>query len=285
MHTLPRWLLDIQTLYIEPVVERFARGREILARFPQAEIIPTLSHWNIPELNGNAGQVERWIANKRGVLVLGVKKSLAARPNGRSAHFIAPSHANGCTMACAYCYVPRRKGFANPITTFVNIEQICGYIARHAARQGRLPEPDQIDDSAWVYDIGENNDCSVDDLLCGNVRDLIRLFATLPNARASFATKYVNRRLLDYNPRQRTRIRFSMMPADMSRLVDVRTSPIADRIAALDDFVAAGYQVHLNFSPVILCTGWLDNYRTLLRQVREGTNERTRAQLAAEVTS
>ena len=42
-------------------------------------------------------------------------------------------------MACAYCYVPRRKGFANPITAFVNIEQVIATIRRHVARQGVKP--------------------------------------------------------------------------------------------------------------------------------------------------
>ncbi len=82
---------------------------------------------------------------KRSTLVLGVKKGLTMRPNGRSAHFIAPSTSNGCAMACAYCYVPRRKGYSNPISLFVNVEQACAAIARHAGRQGRLPEPDPID--------------------------------------------------------------------------------------------------------------------------------------------
>jgi hypothetical protein len=37
------------------------------------------------------------------------------------------------------------------------------------------------------------------------------------------------------------------------RVVDVRTSPMPERIAAIDAFVAAGYEVHVNFSPVALC--------------------------------
>ena len=110
---------------------------------------------------------------KREALVLGVKKSLTARPNGRSADFIAPSTANGCAMACAYCYVPRRKGYSNPITRFANIDQIAGYLDRHVARQGTKPEPNQCDPQAWVYDIGENSDCSVDALISDNVRDLV----------------------------------------------------------------------------------------------------------------
>src|SRR5919112_1056906 len=101
-------------------VTAYARGREILERFPAAERVPVNSHWNIPGLHGSEGSVSDWIAIKRNILVLGVKSALTARPNSRSSDFIAPSHANGCAMACSYCYVPRRKGYANPITTFVN---------------------------------------------------------------------------------------------------------------------------------------------------------------------
>ncbi len=190
---MDRKLLDIGRIYYEPRVGDYARGREILARFPEAERIEVPSHWNIAGLHGNAGAAREWVTIKRTVLVLGVKKALACRPNGRSGDFIAPSHANGCAMACAYCYVPRRKGFANPITTFVNIDQIAATIERHAARQGAKRSPNQVDPTYWVYDIGENSDCSVDAAIADNVRDLVTLFRQLPNAKASFATKYVNR--------------------------------------------------------------------------------------------
>ena len=276
-------LLRIQTVYLEPQVEQFPRGRAILERFPDAEYIQVSSHWNIPGLHGNQGLVRDWVRIKRDVLVLGVRKSLSCRFNGRSADWIAPSTANGCAMACAYCYVPRRKGFANPITVFVNIEQILGYLERHAQRQGRKPEPNQVDPERWVYDIGENSDLSVDALISDNVRDLVALYRRLPNAKASFATKYVNRALLEYDPQGKTRIRFSLMPERLARVVDVRTSPISERIAAINDFVAAGYEIHLNFSPVVVYEGWRDDYAELFRQVNEALSEQARRQIAAEV--
>ena len=40
------------------------------------------------------------------------------------------------------------------------------------------------------------------------------------------------------------------------RLLDIRTSSIPERIAAIDDFVEAGYEVHLNFSPISVTEGW-----------------------------
>src|SRR6476661_561283 len=120
-------LLQIKEIYLEPAVYTYKRGIEILDKYPDAKRIEVASHWKIPELFGFEGSVEDWIHNKRNVLILGIKKSLSARPNSRSSHFIAPSESNGCTMSCSYCYVPRRKGFANPITIFVNIDQILGY--------------------------------------------------------------------------------------------------------------------------------------------------------------
>ena len=276
-------LIDIETIYLEPEVKDFPRGREILQGFPDGRLIDVPSHWKIPSLHGNEGSIDDWIRIKRQTLVLGVKKSLTCRPNERSSHFVAPSISNGCAMACSYCYVPRRKGFANPITLFVNIEQITNYVRRHASRQGRKALPDQIDSIHWVYDIGENGDCSVDAAICDNVKDMVSLFSTLPNAKATFATKFVNRDLLNYDPQGKTRIRFSLMPQSISRIVDVRTSAIADRINAINDFVDAGFEVHVNFSPVIYYENWLEDYRLLFAQLDDVLNDKAKHQLKCEI--
>ncbi|RZU30414.1 spore photoproduct lyase family protein [Blastococcus saxobsidens] len=279
----PNPLLAIRRVYAEPAALDSPRGRQVLGRVPGAEVVEVPSHWQIPGLHGNDELVDRWVRVKTETLVLGVRKGLAARPNGRSADFIAPGAANGCAMACAYCYVPRRKGFANPITVFTNIEQITAHLRRHVARQGVKQEPDQRDPTAWVYDIGENSDCSVDALVSDNVADLVATFRGLPTAKASFATKYVNRQLLDLDPAGRTRIRFSVMPHDDARVLDVRTSRVAERIAAVDDFVEAGYEVHLNLSPVVLRDGWEPAWADLLRQLDDGLGPAAKAQTAAEV--
>lgn len=276
-------LLNIDTIYHEPAALEHTRGQDILRQYPEAKLIEVPSHWNIPELHGNAGSVDDWNLIKRTVLVLGVKKSLQCRPNTRSSDFVAPSQSNGCAMACVYCYVARRKGFANPITTFVNIEQISRYLERHAARQGSKQEPSQIDPSLWVYEIGENSDCSVDAAVCDNVKDLITLFRHIPNAKATFATKRVNRDLLNYDPQGKTRIRFSLMPQSISQVVDVRTSGITERIEAVNDFVEAGYEVHLNFSPVIYYDNWLADYQALFQQVDDTLSPLAKEQLQAEV--
>jgi spore photoproduct lyase family protein len=179
--------------------------------------------------------------------------------------------------------VPRRKGYANPITVFTNIDKITRYLRGHVKRQGVKPQPDQVDPTAWVYDIGENSDCSVDALVSDNVADLVATFRYLPTAKASFATKFVNRELLDLDPQGRTRIRFSLMPERDAKLLDIRTSSIPERIAAIDDFVAAGYEVHLNLSPVVIRDGWERDWGQLLARLDDEVGSGFKAQAAAEV--
>ncbi|MDO0929290.1 spore photoproduct lyase family protein [Streptomyces sp. TG1A-8] len=275
--------LPVRAVYAEPAAAASPRGRQVLARFPDARVVEVDSHWRVPGLHGNEGNVERWVRVKGETLVLGEKKSLVTRPNGRSADWIAPGPSNGCAMACAYCYVPRRKGYANPVTVFTNIEAIIAHLGRHITRQGPKREPNQCDDSAWVYDIGENGDCSVDALICDNTADLVHAFRRWPTAKASFATKFVNPDLLALDPRGRTRVRFSLMPGEDSRLLDIRTSPVTERIAAAADFLDAGYEVHFNLSPVVLRPGWRDAWAELLRHLDDVLPERVRRQAAAEV--
>jgi spore photoproduct lyase len=273
----------VRTIYAEPAALALPRGQQVLQRWPGAEVVEVGSVQRIPAVHGDEANVARWVRTKTEVLALGVRKTLTARRNERSANWIAPSTANGCAMACAYCYVPRHKGYANPITVYANVDEVVGYLQRHVARQGVKPAPDQCDPAAWVYDIGENSDASVDARVSDNVRDLVTAFAAMPTAKASFATKHVNRDLLGYDPRGRTRVRFSVMPAEVARVVDVRTDPVPERIAAVDDFVAAGYEVHLNLSPVIVGEGWLDGWAALLTELDDVLSPAAKAQAAAEV--
>lgn len=279
---LPRTLLDPKLIYLEPAIRDYPRGREILARFPEAQQVEVVNHWRIPALDDPA-LAEDWLRIKQDILVLGVKKGMQMRPNGRSADFIAPSSSNGCAMACAYCYVGRRKGYANPVSVFVNIEDITRALGAHARKIGPKPEPNTIDPVDWVYDLGENGDLSLDAVISDNVRDLVAAFRDIPNAKGSFATKFVNRDLLAYDPQGRTRIRFSLMPDRIAKTVDIRTSPMAERIIAINDFVEAGYEVHLNFSPVIVHEHWEPEWRALFAELDDRLTPRAKAQLKCEV--
>ena len=85
----------------------------------------------------------------------------------------------------------------------------------------------------------------------------------------SFATKYVNPNLIKFNPEGKIRIRFSLMPQRKADLHEPNTSKIIDRIKAIDAFIDAGYDVHVNFSPIIVYDGWLNDYYNLFNMMND----------------
>jgi len=94
---------------------------------------------------------------------------------------------------------------------------------------------------------------------------VFEFFKQHPIAMGSFATKYVNDDLLKYNPEGKMRIRFSVMPVDYMNILEPHTSTLAERLIAVKKFQDAGYEVHLNFSPVIVKTDWFKHYEYLFQ--------------------
>jgi spore photoproduct lyase len=83
----------------------------------------------------------------------------------------------------------------------------------------------------------------------------------------SFATKCTNKDLLGFNPEGKIRIRFSLMPVELQKLLEPNTDGIYDRLRAVKYFRDAGYEVHLNFSPVIVHDNWLQHYEGLFNTI------------------
>ncbi|WP_026464587.1 spore photoproduct lyase family protein [Adhaeribacter aquaticus] len=252
------------------------RGIKALQTYVDAKHVEIKQHNRLPAIDGNHFQV------KSDVLVLGKLKTLICRESGRSSDFISPSLANGCMGACAYCYVDRNKP-VNPITLFTNTEEILGAVEKHVQKQAWPKIPNQTHAKFYTYDIGCNSDISVDAVLSDSVKETVDFFAKHPKAFATFATKFVNPELLTYEPAGKTRIRFSLMPATVSKLVDVRTDAIEKRIAAINDFYQAGYEVHLNFSPVIVYEGWQQDYRELFEKLNQEVHPQVKARMSCEV--
>lgn len=252
------------------------RGQKALLSFSEVTHEQLKQHNRLPPLEGNHYQV------KSEVLVLGRLKTLVCRESGRSSDFIAPSLANGCLGACAYCYVDRNKP-VNPITLFTNTEEILAAVDKHVQKQVWPKVPNQTHPLCYTYDIGCNSDISVDALLSDSVRTTVAFFREHPKAFATFATKFVNPELLTYDPQRKVRIRLSLLPHPVSKLVDVRTDPVEKRLAAINDFYEAGYEVHVNFSPVIVYEGWQDDYRELFAQLNEAAHPAVKKQMSCEV--
>lgn len=184
------------------------------------------------------------------------------RPSGRSTDFIAPSFGHGCLYNCSYCYMKRHKPEGLSIAT--NPMDILTAINNHVWFAD-VEKPNQTGDYI-TYDIS----CNEDFALHAKYHDWERIFEFFrdhPLAMGSFATKYVNKEFLKFNPQGKIRIRFSLMPEKLRQILEPNTSTINERIRAITNFVIAGYEVHLNFSPVIVYDEWLEDYKHLFELI------------------
>ncbi len=192
-----------------------------------------------------------------------VRKSMIIRPSGRSTDFIAPSFGHGCLYNCSYCYMKRHK--PEGLTVATNTMDILTEINSHAFF-ATVDKPNQTGDYI-TYDIS----CNEDFALHAKYHDwkiIFKFFRDHPLAMGSFATKCVNEDLLDFNPEGKIRIRFSMIPMELQKILEPNTAGIYDRLRAVRYFRDAGYEVHLNFSPVIVHDNWLQHYEGLFNTIR-----------------
>lgn len=63
-HERVRPMLDVRRIYAEPAALELQRGQEVVGQWPDAEIVPVESHWNIPEVHGDEWNVQRWVRIK-----------------------------------------------------------------------------------------------------------------------------------------------------------------------------------------------------------------------------
>jgi spore photoproduct lyase len=73
------------------------------------------------------------------------------------------------------------------------------------------------------------------------------------------------------------------MPQKYADILEPKTTKIIDRIKAINTFIEAGYDVHINFSPVIIEEDWLYQYRLLFEGVDALVDIKYKDRVKAEV--
>jgi spore photoproduct lyase len=191
------------------------------------------------------------------------RKSMMIRPSGRSTDFISPSFGHGCLYNCSYCYMKRHKSEGLDIAK--NTMDILTEINNHCMFSD-VDKPNQTHANFVTYDISCNEDFALH-AKYHEWEKIFDFFKQHPVAMGSFATKYVNVNLINYDPEGKIRIRFSLMPQSISYKLEPNTSKIIDRIKAIDAFIDSGYDVHINFSPVVVYDNWIEDYEHLFQMV------------------
>jgi spore photoproduct lyase len=211
-------------------------------------------------------------------------KTIACKPNGRSSDFTSANFLLGCfdkkgNPACSYCYVARfgrQKLFIN-----TNTDEILNQCDL-AIKDLPFPKiPNQIDKAYYYIDIS----CDVD--INNHWKDynwfyVFDYFKNHPKLACTFATKWVNTKLLNYEPNRKVRVRMSLMPENMKSILEKGTSPIINRIRFLEKLYQAGYSTHINFSPIVYYDNWLKDYKELFNIINNEVSQEFKDQAGLE---
>jgi spore photoproduct lyase len=116
---------------------------------------------------------------------------------------------------------------------------------------------------------------------------VIQELVSFHNIKTSFATKAGSpsriARLIDCPISYKGRIRASVMPQAIADILEVGTAKIKDRLLGLNLAYSKDFESHLNFSPVTLYKGWVEDYIDLFKLIDSTLTTEVKAQLKAEV--
>lgn len=208
------------------------------------------------------------------------RRTKIIRPSGRSTDFIAPSFGHGCLLNCTYCYMKRHKPVG--LSVAKNVNDILTEINSHAWFDTTVVKPNQTHEQYITYDISCNEDFALHRKYY-DWENIFQFFVEHELAMGSFATKIIPTEFLEFNPQGKIRIRFSLITPRIADDLEPNTAAITDRIKAVNKFIEAGYDVHLNFSPVVVYDGWLTDYAKLFATCDALISKENQSKVLAEV--
>ncbi len=193
--------------------------------------------------------------------------------------------AQGCPAHCQYCYLagslsgpPVTRAYANLPAILEGLRSYAGSGTVTSKSRDRAAEGTTFEASCYTDPLGIEH-------LTGALEESIRFFGSWDApVQLRFTTKFDGvGRLLALAHHGRTRIRFSLNAASVSRDFEGGTAGLQDRLRALRAMALAGYPVGLTVAPIMPVEGWKTEYLSLFESVAEALDGLAHADLTAEL--
>jgi spore photoproduct lyase len=183
--------------------------------------------------------------------------------------------AEGCPAHCSYCYLAGSlKG--PPITrVYANLPEIIAELPAYVGKGQVTSRSRKRAHEGTTFEAS----CYTDPLAIEPwTRSLSTLVAHFGAWDADVQLRFTSKfddvgPLLGLEHQRRTRMRFSINPAELAHL-EAGTATVAARLRALGRMVDAGYRVGLTVAPIMAVEGWREAYGKLLRDVAEVLGDR-----------
>jgi len=194
-------------------------------------------------------------------------KTLITKPNNNSANCIAPNLIYGCQGNCkSYCYMARYNG--DRVFVNNNVDNIFNSVVEW--EKDYIKVPDQQDPVYVMCDVSCNTDLVLmQKHMPISLHDYLKMYDEHPRLNSTMATKYPGLLKLDVNHfNKKPRVRVSLMPQVFSNILEPKMSSILSRILDIGRLMKLGWEVHVNYSPVVFYHGWQEEYDDLFSQVK-----------------
>lgn len=225
-------------------------------------------------------------------------------PNGNSTDFLPNiMMTQGCGFGCTYCYTERHYQNNYPklygdVFNIVHMMKDCmdnlGFWRskmRKVAHKDFECHRDPKHGDFVTFDLGCDSDCVLDNQMTahagysGHIIDIMNQASLIPRCMTSFATKSAAvQPFIDYVHRpEHHRIRLSLMPEDHRKTLEINTASIEARLDAVNKLVDAGFEVHINLSPIVVTENFIPEYAELLKLIDRTLTIDAQHQLAYEI--
>ena len=135
--------------------------------------------------------------------------------------------------------------------------------------------PDQQDPIYTMVDVACNTDLVLmQKHMPEPLIDYLKRYDDHPQLNSTMATKYPGLLKLDVNHFNKPpRVRVSLMPQKYSNILEPKMQKIMSRIADVKRLKDLGWEVHLNYSPLVFYPGWEEEYDNLFKEVKNANIE------------
>ena len=196
-------------------------------------------------------------------------KTLVTKDNNNSANCIAPNLIYGCFGGCVdtYCYMSRYNGKRVYVNT--NVDDIFESVVKW--EEGFTKVPDQQDPKYTMVDVACNSDLVLmQKHLPEPLIDYLKRYDDHPQLNSTMATKYPKLLKLDVNHfNKKPRVRVSLMPQRFADVLEPKMQKVADRIPEINRLKDLGWEVHVNYSPLVFYKKWKEDYSELFKMVKD----------------
>ncbi len=258
-------------VYYEMNVLDYPLGGYLKEKYAHVPWIEIENHNNIPSMRE---QENKEFAHMKRHLIVGLRKTHKYVENHKVSDFLVPYTSSGCSAMCLYCYLVCNYNKCSYMRLFVNREQMMDKLIKTAKQS----------DKDLTFEIGSNSDLVLENTITDNLPWTIETFAKEEKGHLTFPTKFsMVESILHLDHKGRTIVRMSVNPQEIISRIELGTSPLLDRIQAINAACDADYPAGLLIAPVILVDHWQEKYTELLKILAQGLSTKAKRTMFIEI--